>query len=202
MIKKLLFKQPKFIKSAVKQKDYPKLYDSSGVLLPEVAVAGRSNVGKSSLINNLFNVKGMAKTSSTPGKTQLLNFFTVDDLLAFCDLPGYGYAKVSTEIRSEWGPMIENYLSQRTTLHLLLLLFDIRREPNEEDLQLLNWAQYYQKPVQLILTKVDKVSKQESQRNCQKINMQLGLDPNESLLYSSTKNIGRQQLIGLLKKVV
>ncbi len=202
MIKKLLFKQPKFIKSAVKQKDYPKLYDSSGVLLPEVAVAGRSNVGKSSLINNLFNVKGMAKTSATPGKTQLLNFFTVDDLLAFCDLPGYGYAKVSTEIRSEWGPMIENYLSQRTTLHLLLLLFDIRREPNEEDLQLLNWAQYYQKPVQLILTKVDKVSKQESQRNCQKINMLLGLDPKECLLYSSTKNIGRQQLIGLLKKVV
>jgi GTP-binding protein len=201
-MKKLLFNNPKFIKSALKPKDYPVLRDESGDILPEVAVAGRSNVGKSSLINHLFQVKGMAKTSSTPGKTQLLNFFTVDDILAFVDLPGYGYAKVPDQVRREWGPLIENYLKDREHLELILFLFDIRREPTEEDLQLIDWINFYQKSVVLILTKVDKVKKGECASNTQKILNGLGIKNLDYIHYSVTHNIGRPQLIGILKKVV
>lgn len=200
-MKKILFNRPKFIKSALKPKDYPVLRDESGTILPEVAVAGRSNVGKSSLINHLFQVKGMAKTSSTPGKTQLLNFFTLDDVLAFVDLPGYGYAKVPSEVRKEWGPIIEGYLRDRESLQFILFLFDIRRVPSEDDLQLMEWINFYQKPVVLVLTKVDKVSKGECAANTQKILHDLGIKNLDYIHYSVTKNIGRPQLIGILKKV-
>lgn len=199
---KLQFKSSKFIKSAVDPKGYPKLFDSSGRLLTEVAIAGRSNVGKSSLINHLFQKKGMAKTSSTPGKTQLLNFYTVDDLLAFVDLPGYGYAKVPGEVRREWGPMIEGYLSSRPTLKLVLLLFDIRREPTEEDQQMVQWLMHYDKPFILVLTKVDKVSMGELKRNTKKILQAFAIANLDYVHYSSTKNVGRPNVIGILKKVI
>jgi GTP-binding protein len=116
-MKPFVIKNPIFLTSAVKPKDYPLLKDSSGRPIPEIAVAGRSNVGKSSLLNHLFQSKGLVKTSSTPGKTQMLNFFGVDDgQLVFVDLPGYGYAQVPLQVRKKWGPMVQDYLSRRETL--------------------------------------------------------------------------------------
>src|ERR1700676_4011688 len=127
---KYAFKNAKYIKSAVHPKDYPTQRDSRGHVMPEIAVAGRSNVGKSSLLNHLFQHKGLVKTSSVPGKTQLLNFFTLDGKLAFVDLPGYGYAQVPISVRKRWGPMVQEYLEKRQQLKVILFLFDIRRIPN------------------------------------------------------------------------
>ena len=127
------FQKATFVKSAVKKNDYPIIRNESGVILPEIAIAGRSNVGKSSLLNHLFLSKNLVKTSSIPGKTQLINFFSIDDTFAFVDLPGYGYAKVPQAIRQDWGPMIQTYLEPRESLKVILFLFDIRREPNEDD---------------------------------------------------------------------
>lgn len=199
MNKPLTFRNAQFIKSAVFPKDYPVLRNAGGKELPEIAVAGRSNVGKSSLINHLFQNKSLAKTSSTPGKTQLINFFTVDDQLAFVDLPGYGYAKVPFEMKKSWGEMIQNYLEKREHLKLLLFLFDIRRTPNEEDLQLMEWIAYQQKGVILVLTKVDKVKPQECLRNTQAILEGFQTENLHYIHYSATKNIGRDQLISTLK---
>jgi GTP-binding protein len=130
-------------------------------VLPEIAFAGRSNVGKSSLINTLVRRKGLARTSNTPGRTQEINFFTVNNRFAFIDLPGYGYAKVPEKIRNNWGPMIETYLRERETLRLVVLILDIRRDPSPEDRQLIGWLQFYRLPVLIVLTKIDKVSQNE-----------------------------------------
>jgi GTP-binding protein len=193
-----LFKNAKFITSAVHIKDFPTLKDSKGHVLPEIAVAGRSNVGKSSLLNDLFQSKHLVKTSSTPGKTQLLNFFTLDDALSFVDLPGYGYASVPLSVRKQWGPMIKKYIENRESLKVLLCLFDIRRMPNEEDLQMLEWAAHYQKAVILVLTKVDKVGQGEKIKNTQSILNAFGMANLHYTHYSTTKNIGRKALIGML----
>jgi GTP-binding protein len=192
------FKKAKFVTSATHPKDFPTLKDAKGRLLPEIAVAGRSNVGKSSLLNDLFLSKNLVKTSSTPGKTQLLNFFTVDDALCFVDLPGYGFAEVPLSVRKKWGPMIQSYLEKRESLKVLLCLFDIRRLPNEEDLQMLEWAVYYQKAVILVLTKVDKVGQGEKIKNTKAILEAFGMANLHYTHYSVTKNIGRKSLIGML----
>src|SRR3984957_17390734 len=118
-----MFKQGKYIKTAMLTKDYPVLRSAGGELLPEIAVAGRSNVGKSSLINHLLQTKGLAKTSATPGKTQAINFFTTDEKLAIVDLPGYGFASVPLQVRKRWGPMVQAYLEERETLKALIFLF-------------------------------------------------------------------------------
>ncbi len=144
-----------FVLSAKEPAHYPP------ALLPEIAFAGRSNVGKSSLINTLVKRKGLARTSNTPGRTQEINFFTVNDRFAFIDLPGYGYAKVPEKIRSHWGPMIEAYLSERETLRLVVLILDIRRDPSPEDRQLIGWLLYYRLPFLIVLTKIDKVSRNQ-----------------------------------------
>ena len=127
--------------------------------IPEIAFAGRSNVGKSSLINTLLNRKGLARTSNTPGRTQEINFFRVNERFAFIDLPGYGYAKVPEAIRKQWGPMVETYLRERDTLRLVVVILDVRRDPSAEDLQLMEWLQCYRIPFLICLTKTDKVSK-------------------------------------------
>jgi GTP-binding protein len=191
----IIFKNAKYVKTALLPKDYPTMRDLSGNILPEIAVAGRSNVGKSSLLNHLFVSKGLVKTSSVPGKTQALNFFTVDDKLAFVDLPGYGYAQVPIKVRKQWGPMIQRYLETRETLKLILFLFDIRRIPNEEDKQLIEWAAYHQKPLILVLTKVDKVTQNEKRSNTQKILHAFDADSLHYVHYSTTKNVGRNELI-------
>jgi GTP-binding protein len=136
--------------------------------LPEIAFAGKSNVGKSSLINGLLNRKALARTSSSPGKTQTINFYNINKELYFVDLPGYGYAKVSQEIRNKWGKMIERYLHTSDNLKLVFLLIDIRHEPSENDVTMYNWvvANGYQ-PV-IIATKLDKIKRSQKDK-CIKI---------------------------------
>jgi GTP-binding protein len=192
------FKKARFITTAIKPKDYPTLKDDSGAFLPEIAVAGRSNVGKSSLLNHLFESKGLVKTSSVPGKTQAINFFVVDDQLTFVDLPGYGFAQVPIATRKQWGPMVEAYLKERNPLKLILFLFDIRRMPNEDDQRFLDWVLHYQKAMILVFTKIDKVNNNEKKANADKILEALGVDNIHYVFYSATKNIGRKELQKML----
>lgn len=180
--------QTVFIKSAVKPVDYPE------AVLPEVAFAGRSNVGKSSLINVLVERKGLVRTSSTPGRTQLINFFqmTAADLeLNLVDLPGYGYAKVPLDVKRQWGPMMERYLSGRETLRAVVLILDIRRIPTDEDLQMLSWLQSYQRRPIIVLTKCDKVSKNERAKQTALIAARLQMDPALLVHFSALSKDGR-----------
>jgi len=133
--------------------------------LPEIAFLGRSNVGKSSLINSLLLRKGLARTSNTPGRTQSINFFLINESFYFADLPGYGYAKVSKTMRADWGKMAEEYLSQRTELALCVQLVDSRHTPSPLDLQLNEWLVFHQKPHIVVATKSDKLSRNELQRS-------------------------------------
>jgi len=179
----------KFIKSAREPLHYP-----PGDL-PEVAFAGRSNVGKSSLINNLVQRKGVARTGRTPGTTQLINFFTVNDRYSFSDLPGYGFAKVPEAIRKEWGPMVESYLRERKNLKLVILLLDIRREPSEDDLRLRQWLDQYHVPHHAVLTKADKLSHSQGIARQGNLRQTLGIPAgNEPLLFSAKTGAGRQML--------
>jgi len=141
-----------FIKSATRPSEYPPAD------FPEIAFAGRSNVGKSSLINTLVNRKRLVKTSSTPGRTQLLNFFIINDRLMFVDLPGYGYAKVPASVRNTWGAMIDTYILGRSTLKSVVLILDIRRDPSEKDFSLMAWLRHHRIPFITVLTKADKLS--------------------------------------------
>lgn len=199
---KYLFKNAQFIKTVVSEKNYPVLRDPSGKLLPEIAVAGRSNVGKSSLLNHLFNSKGLVKTSSTPGKTQALNFFTLNDQLSFVDLPGYGYAEVPQGVRKNWGTMVRSYLEKRDLLKLILFLFDVRRTPNAEDMQLMEWIIHYQKAMILVLTKVDKVNQSEKILNTRRILQAFNYENLHHIHYSTTKNIGRSELIAMISDAI
>lgn len=196
------FQKAKFVKSAIDPKDYPVLRTPSGEIMPEIAVAGRSNVGKSSLLNNLFQNKTLVKVSATPGKTQLINFFIADDKLALVDLPGYGYAKVPFALRQEWGPMIQRYLETRESLKVILVLFDIRRLPNEEDKSLVDWIQYYNKDLVLVLTKVDKVTSNERKSNAQKILQLFSLEHKEPIFYSTKQDLGRRELVSQLNTII
>ncbi|MGD9016003.1 MAG: ribosome biogenesis GTP-binding protein YihA/YsxC [Desulfobacterales bacterium] len=144
-----------FVTSAVRNVQYPPADR------PEVAFAGRSNVGKSSLINRLVQRKRLAKTSSTPGRTQLINFFNINDAFYIVDLPGYGYAKVPAAVKRQWGPMIEAYLTGRETLRVVIMLMDIRREPKLEEHQMFAFLAAAGVPGKLVITKADKVSRNQ-----------------------------------------
>jgi GTP-binding protein len=192
------FKNPKFITTAMAPKDFPVLRNKSGNIVDEIAVAGRSNVGKSSLLNDVFQSKNMVKTSSTPGKTQAINFFILNDKLGFVDLPGYGFAEVPAEVRRKWGPMVQGYLQEREQLKLVLLLFDIRRMPNEEDMQMLEWAAHYNKSLILVLTKVDKVNQSEKIQNTRKILKAFNTENLHYVHYSVPKSVGRRELIHMV----
>lgn len=192
------FKQAKFIKTAVKPTDYPVLRNLSGKIMPEVAIAGRSNVGKSSLLNDLFSAPNMVKTSSSPGKTQAINFFTLNNALAFVDLPGYGYAEVPLSVKKNWGPMVRSYLEQRESLKLILFLMDIRRIPNADDKQFVEWVVHQQKAMILVLTKVDKVNQAEKAANTKAILADLNLDQLHHVQYSVQKKLGRKELIYMI----
>lgn len=151
----------RFIAAATVPTSFPKDHK------PEVAFLGRSNVGKSSLMNSLLGVKGLARTSSTPGRTQTINFFLINEQFYFVDLPGYGYAKVSKDARHEWGKLIEKYLAEREQLVLSILIVDARHEPSPLDLQMKSWLQHFELPYLVVSTKVDKLSANERRNSLQ-----------------------------------
>ncbi len=184
----MIVKSAVFVKSAVRPSHFP----DEG--LPELAFAGRSNVGKSSLINTLVNRKGLVRTSSTPGRTQLINFFSINGDTLLVDLPGYGFAKVPLSVKKEWGPMVRNYLAGRTTLKGVVLLFDIRRIPREEDLQLLDWLQEYEIPTIPVITKVDKVGRSNRPRHIKDIAEATGLPADVFTLFSALTREGREEI--------
>lgn len=191
-MKPLLVKTVEFIKSAVKPAHYPP------VDLPEIAFAGRSNVGKSSLINVLVNRKKLVRTSSTPGRTQLINFFNVNDLFTLVDLPGYGFAQVPLAVKKAWGPMIETYLSSRPNLRGVVLILDIRRVPTAEDVKMLGWLRTYGVEPLLVVTKCDKVSKNERARQSEIIMKTLAVGKDDLNFFSA---LSREGTDGIWEKV-
>ena len=148
-----------FIKSAVAPEQYPRH------ILPEIAFIGRSNVGKSSLLNTLVNKKNLARISNTPGRTQLINFFNIENKLCFVDLPGYGYAKVPEHVKKQWQPMIESYLLQSKYLKSVVLIVDARHTPTRHDILMREWLQAYRIPVIIVATKIDKIPKTKQPRH-------------------------------------
>jgi GTP-binding protein len=178
-------KSAEFIISASKPSQYPPTN------LPEIAFAGRSNVGKSSLINTLVNRKHLVKTSSTPGRTQLINFFNINEVMVFVDLPGYGYARVPQAVRKKWGPMIENFLSKRKTLKGVVVILDVRRTPRTEDLDLIRWLDYYNIASILVITKADKLSKNKQLKQQATILQALAVDRQDVILFSAKTRLGR-----------
>jgi GTP-binding protein len=162
---------------------------------PEVAFAGRSNVGKSSLLNVLVNRKGLARTSSRPGRTQAINFFTVGERIRFVDLPGYGYARVSREVQKTWGKMVEDYLRKRSSLKAVVVILDIRREPNQGDLDLLTWLRDFGRQVVLVFTKADKLSRNQARQRAQELRTALGrICIAEPVLFSAKTREGREEI--------
>jgi GTP-binding protein len=166
---------------------------------PQIAFAGRSNVGKSSIINALLHRKGLVKTSQTPGKTQLINFFIINGDFYFVDLPGYGYARVPHAVTDTWAPMIEGYLKDSSALSAVVVLLDIRREPDERDMRLIEWLRQYDIPAIFALTKTDKLSRQEAVRAQRNIQASLRLD-HLPLLSSSKSGAGMSGLWGEIVK--
>lgn len=182
-----------FVVSAAGPKQFPP--DSR----PQIAFAGRSNVGKSSIINSLLHRKQLVKTSQTPGKTQLINFFIINKSFYFTDLPGYGYARAPRAVTDAWAPMIEGYLKDSPSLSAVVVLLDIRRTPDERDIRLLEWLRQYGIPAVYALTKADKLNRQEAEKAKQVISA--GLDISEPLLLTSAKSgRGMKELWGEINK--
>lgn len=181
--------QAEFVISAVGPDQYPE--DA----LPEIALAGRSNVGKSSLINRMINRKNLARTSSTPGKTQHLNYYRINEDLYFVDFPGYGYAKVSKTQRQVWGKMIERYLLERDTLKLVLLIVDLRHPPTKDDEMMYDWLKHYDIPICVVATKADKIPKSRWQKHVKQMKEALLLRKTDAfVMYSSETGLGKEEL--------
>ena len=167
--------------------------------LPEIAFLGKSNVGKSSLINTLMQRKSLARTSQAPGKTQTINYYKVNDSLYFVDLPGYGYAKVSQELRQKWGKMIERYITGSPTLKLICLLVDIRHEPTENDRLMYDWIKYHGYKVLLILTKADKLKRSVLNKHIKMIEKALKVaDEDMIVAFSSETKQGREEVYEII----
>jgi GTP-binding protein len=181
----VIIKSTEFIKSATRPAHYPEGD------LPEIAFAGRSNVGKSSLVNVLVNRKNLVRTSSTPGRTQLINFFQVNVDFMLVDLPGYGYAKVPLAVKKDWRPMMETYLSKRRNLRGVVLILDIRRTPVEEDLQMLAWLRAFSIAPIIVITKCDKVSKNERAKQSAIIMARMGLEKSDLNFFSALSKEGK-----------
>ena len=177
-----------FVTSAVKPDQYPPAE------LPEIAFAGRSNVVKSSLINTLVNRKHLVKTSSTPGRTQLINFFDVNREITFVDLPGYGYARVPAAVRKKWGPMIETFLSTRQTLKGVVIILDIRRTVRQEEHDLIGWLEHHSIAGIMVLTKADKLSKTKQDRQRAMVSNALEIDADQLILFSAKSRKGREDV--------
>ncbi len=177
-----------YIKSATGAADYPKSP------LPQIALAGRSNVGKSSLINCLVERKGLAKISSTPGKTRTINFFNINDRIILVDLPGYGYARVPKEMRLSWRPMVERYFASCETLVLVVIIIDIRRGPENEEISLYSWLSGRGIRSIFAATKADKEKKAAVQGRISAITAALGAPPEDVVLFSARTKMGRDLL--------
>ncbi len=190
----MILKSSEFITSAVKPSQYP--VDG----LPEIAFAGRSNVGKSSLINRLINRKRLVKTSSTPGRTQLINFFKINSTFMFVDLPGYGYAKVPASVKKKWGTMIETYLSMRETLLSVVLILDLRRTPQIEELNFIDWLHHCDIPTILVLTKADKLSRTKQKKQVTAISKELAVTGSNLILFSAKTGLGTEKLWDAIEK--
>lgn len=185
----MIIKKCEFLKSAVLKDQYPELD------LPEVAFSGRSNVGKSSLINSLLNRKKLVKVSSNPGKTRTINFFLINEQIVMVDLPGYGYAAVSKSEKQAWGKMIEDYLKNRENLKNVVLLVDIRHEPTSDDKLMYDFIKYYRSSVVVVATKLDKITRSSINKNLNIIRKKLELDEDDILIpYSSETHAGREEL--------
>lgn len=183
-------KQAEFVTSAVKKHQYPELG------LPEVAFVGRSNVGKSSIINAITNRRKLAKVSNTPGRTRLVNFFNINGGAMLVDLPGYGYAKISKTEQAAWGKIIEDYILQSPFLKRFVLLVDARHKPTADDVAMLDYFRYYQKDVLVVGTKLDKLKRNDIRKNEKLIRETLGLAPEEKVIfYSATTRENLQQVI-------
>ncbi len=168
---------------------------------PEVAFAGRSNVGKSSLINSMVNRKALARISGTPGKTRTINFYSINDELYLVDLPGYGYARVSKEEKHKWGEMIEGYLTEREPLRLVILLVDIRHEPTQDDKLMFQWMKATGSKTVVVATKSDKLSKNQMFKSIALIKKSLQLEKEDILLpYSSETRAGREELWDIIEE--
>jgi len=186
---KMIIRKCEFIKSAAQKDQYPELN------LPEIAFSGRSNVGKSSLINSLLNRKKLVKVSSNPGKTRLINFFLINEQYVMVDLPGYGYAAVSKSEKQSWGKLIEDYLISRENLSNVVLLVDIRHVPTADDKLMYDFIKYYRKSVIIVATKLDKISRSSVNKNLNTIRKRLEIDEGDILIpYSSVSHAGREEL--------
>jgi len=167
--------------------------------LPQVAVAGRSNVGKSSLLNQILSQRKLARVSSTPGRTRSLNFFKIDNRYYIVDLPGYGYAKVSKSMRDEWGKLIEDYLTSADSLIGLVLLLDCRREPTRQDWELIGWLSERQLPVMVAITKADKLNKDKLNRKVRQFEAELGV---VVIPFSIISGLGKKALLASIRRLV
>ncbi|MEG0068562.1 ribosome biogenesis GTP-binding protein YihA/YsxC [Cetobacterium sp.] len=187
-------KQADFVKSAVFERDYPEELNNY-----EFAFVGRSNVGKSSLINSITGRNKLAKTSKTPGRTQLINYFLINKEVFFVDLPGYGFAKVPKEMKKEWGQTMERYLASPRK-KLVFVLLDIRRVPSDEDLDMLRWLDHYGTPFKIIFTKMDKVSNNDKFKALKDIRTKIDFHNEDVFFHSSLNNNGKQQILDFIEQ--
>ncbi len=193
----MLVKKAELKAVAVKKNQYPE--DT----LPEVAFAGRSNVGKSSLLNTLTNRKNLARVSGTPGKTRTINFFQINDAFRIVDLPGYGYAKLSKSATADWGNMMETYLANRENLRLVIQLVDIRHEPTAQDVQMYQWLQHYGLDGVVVATKADKISRNQLRTQMNLIRKTLGMAQDDIVLpVSSLKKTGYEDLWSVIEQII
>ncbi|RKA02765.1 putative GTP-binding protein EngB [Listeria monocytogenes] len=181
--------------SAVRPEQYPETD------LPEYALAGRSNVGKSSFINTMIRRKSMARISQKPGKTQTLNFYKIEEALFFVDVPGYGFAKVSKTEREKWGVMIETYITSREQLRGIIQIVDLRHKPTEDDRMMYEFLKYYDIPVIVVATKADKIPRSKWQKNAKIVRETLDFDPDDKfVLFSSETKMGKDEAWQFIKE--
>lgn len=189
-------KQSEFVKSAVYEKDYPIELKNM-----EFAFVGRSNVGKSSLINSITGRKKLAKTSKTPGRTQLINYFKVNNEFYVVDLPGYGFAKVPKEMKAEWGKTMERYVAS-SRKKLVFVLLDIRRIPSEEDIEMLVWLDHHDIPFKIIFTKMDKVSNNEKFKCLKDIKKKIEFHNDDVFFHSSLSDLGKEDILNYIESLL
>ncbi|MCP8617030.1 ribosome biogenesis GTP-binding protein YihA/YsxC [Salirhabdus salicampi] len=186
--------QAEIVISAVKEEQYP------NDRLPEICLAGRSNVGKSSFINKMIQRKGLARTSAKPGKTQTLNFYRINEKFYFVDVPGYGYAKVSKKERAAWGKMMETYFSKREPLVLAVLIVDLRHKPTEDDLLMYDFFKHYDLRVMVVATKLDKVPRSKRAKHLKQVREVLDIEEGDHLVtFSAETSEGRDEAWGIIK---